>query len=73
MENTDSQAKQAALDNKSAFAGSGSEAMNEGESIEEMGKNAGLHVRAEVPLSIADDLHNRDEHRAELDVNANKS
>ena len=72
MENTDSKAKQAALDNKSAFAGSGSEAKNEGVSIDEMGANAGLHIRPEAPLSVARDLHSRDEHRAELDINANK-
>lgn len=70
METTDSQAKQSALDNKSAFAGNGSEARNEGVSIDEMGANAGLHIRPEVPLSIAEDLHKRDENRAELDVNA---
>lgn len=70
METTDSQAKQSALDNKSAFAGNGSEARNEGVSIDEMGTSAGLHVRPEIPLSIAEDLHNRDENRAELDVTA---
>ena len=70
METTDTQAKQSALDNKSAFAGNGSEARNEGVSIDEMGTNAGLHVRPEAPLSIAEDLHNRDESRAELDINA---
>ena len=70
MENTDTQAKQSAMDNKAAFAGNGSEAKNEGVSIDEMGTNAGLHVRPESPLSIAEDLHNRDENRAELDINA---
>lgn len=32
--------------------------------------NAGLHIRPEVPLSVAEDLHERDESRAELDINA---
>ena len=70
MENTDSQAKQFALDNKAAFAGGGSEVRNEGASIDRMGTSAGLHIRPEMPLSVAQDLHDRDEQRAELDVDA---
>ena len=70
METTDSQAKQAAVDNKSAFAGAGSEKRDEGLSIDQLGTNAGLNVRPEVPLSTAKDLHRRDEERAELDIDA---
>ncbi|MEL7353157.1 MAG: hypothetical protein AAF171_15470 [Cyanobacteria bacterium P01_A01_bin.116] len=68
MENTDSQPKQAALDNKSAFAGNGSPEQESGMGIDSMGQNAGLDIQPEEPLAIAEDLSARDENRYELDV-----
>lgn len=66
MENTDSQNKQAALDSKSAYAGNVSPDPEMG--IEKMGKQAGLNVKPGKPLSVAEDMEQRDQQRYELDV-----
>jgi len=70
MENTDTQAKQTALDSKSAYAGDLSAETNEEVGIDQMGTAAGLNVQPESPLSIAEDLKARDKNRAELIPNA---
>lgn len=66
MENTDSQAKQAAFDNKSAYAGDLSAETNDEVSIDQLGTAAGLDIQPESPLSVAEDLKARDENRMEL-------
>ena len=71
MENVDSKAKQAALDNKSAYAGNVSP--DPEIDIERLGEQAGLHIRPGHPLSIADDFDRRDQNRYELDVDAQVS
>ncbi len=68
MENTDSQNKQAALDNKSAYAGNVSP--DPEMDTEELGKQAGLNIKPEKPLSVAEDLEQRDQQRYELDVDS---
>ncbi len=68
MENTDSQVKQAALDNKSAYAGNVSPDPEMG--IEELGKQAGLDIQPEKPLSVAEDFIKRDRNRYELDLDS---
>lgn len=68
MENTDSQSKQAALDNKSAYAGNVSP--DPELDTEELGMQAGLNIKPEKPLSVAEDLHQRDQRRYELDVDS---
>ncbi|MGB3292247.1 MAG: DUF6335 family protein [Phormidesmis sp.] len=73
MEKTDTQAKQAALDNKSAYAGN--VAPDPEMDVDPMGSRAGLDIQPEDPLSVAEDLRARDQDRYELDVDskANKS
>lgn len=68
MENTDSQNKQAALDNKSAYAGNVSP--DPEMDTEELGTQAGLNIKPEEPLSVAEDLKKRDQRRYELDVDS---
>ncbi len=68
MENTDSTSKQAALDNKSAYAGNVSP--DPEVDTEELGMRAGLDIKPGKPLSVAEDLHRRDQHRYELDVDS---
>ncbi len=70
MENTDSQAKQVALDNKSAYAGELTAETNDEVGIDQMGTAAGLDIQPESPLSVAEDLKARDENRTELIPNA---
>ncbi len=65
MENTDTQAKQAALDNKSAYAGN---VMPESEiGVDQMGERAGLDPEPEAPLAVEETLEERDRNRYELD------
>ncbi|MEL6937621.1 MAG: hypothetical protein AAFO84_00340 [Cyanobacteria bacterium J06598_1] len=66
MENTDTPAKQTAVDSKSAYAGELSAETNDEVGIDQLGTAAGLGIQPESPLSVADDLHARDENRAEL-------
>lgn len=68
MENTDSRSKQAALDNKSAYAGNASP--DPEIDTEELGMQAGLDIKPGKPLSVAEDLHQRDQRRYELDVDS---
>ena len=68
MENEDSAAKQAALDNKSAYAGNVSP--DPELDTEQLGEQAGLNVKPEHPLSIEADLEKRDQNRYELDVDS---
>lgn len=65
MENTDSKAKQAALDNKSAYAGN---VMPESEvGVDQLGERAGLDIQPETPLAVKESLDQRDQNRYELD------
>lgn len=65
MENTDTQAKQAALDNKSAYAGN---VMPEAEiGVDQMGEQAGLDIDPEAPLAVEETFEERDRNRYELD------
>ncbi|KPQ37490.1 MAG: hypothetical protein HLUCCA11_00145 [Phormidesmis priestleyi Ana] len=73
MENTDTQSKQAALDNKSAFAGNGSPKRERGMEIDDLGESAGLDIQSEEPLAVADSLHDRDQERYELNVDSKES
>jgi len=66
MENTDTRAKQAAFDNKSAYAGDLTAEANDEVGIDQLGIAAGLDIQPESPLSVAADLKARDENRAEL-------
>ncbi|MEO1621184.1 MAG: hypothetical protein AAFU53_09150 [Cyanobacteria bacterium J06632_3] len=66
MENTDTQPKQTAVDSKSAYAGDTTAEMNGAVGIDQMGKDAGLNVQPEEPLSISEKLKARDENRSEL-------
>ncbi len=68
MENTDSQVKQAALDNKSAYAGNVSP--DPEMDTEQLGKQAGLDIQPEKPLSVAEDFNKRDRNRYELDLDS---
>ena len=71
MEKTDSQAKQAALDNKSAYAGN---VMPDPEmDVDPMGTRAGLDIQPEEPLAVAEDMQARDQDRYELDVDSKES
>lgn len=65
MENIDSKPKQAALDNKSAFAGNVSSDPEIG--VTQLGTDAGLDIQPEEPLAVAEKLAERDEQRFELD------
>lgn len=70
MEKTDSPQKQAAVDNKSAFAGNPSSTQDEGPThlgIDQMGESAGLDVHPEEPLATKEKLEARDEDRFDLD------
>ncbi len=71
MEKTDTQAKQAALDNKSAYAGN-TEPDPEMD-VDSMGSRAGLDIQPEDPLSVAEDINERDQNRYELDVDSKAS
>ena len=71
MEKTDSQAKQAALDNKSAYAGN--VAPDPEMDVDPMGTRAGLDIQPEEPLSVAEDMQARDRDRYELDVDSKAS
>lgn len=64
METTDSTAKQAALDNKSAYAGMPTPTPDMG--IDQMGADAGLGVEPEVPLATKEALEKRDENRFDV-------
>ncbi len=68
MENVDSAAKEAALDNKSAFAGNVSP--DPEIDIDFLGEEAGLSVQLGKPLSVAEDFDKRDQNRYELDVDS---
>lgn len=68
MENTDSRVKQAALDNKSAYAGNVSP--DPEMDIDELGRQAGLDIQPEKPLSVAEDFIKRDRNRYELDLDS---
>lgn len=68
MENTDSQIKQSALDNKSAYAGNVSP--DPEMDTEQLGKQAGLDIQPGKPLSVAEDFINRDRNRYELDIDS---
>ena len=68
MENEDSTAKQAALDNKSAYAGNISP--DPELDTEQLGEQAGLNIKPEHPLSVKADLEKRDQNRYELDVDS---
>lgn len=68
MENVDSLAKQAALDNKSAYAGNLSP--DPEIDVEQLGEQAGLNIKPEHPLSIEEDFEKRDQNRYELDVDS---
>lgn len=70
MENTDSQVKQAAVDNKSAYAGDLSAETSDEVGIDQLGTATGLDIQPESPLSVAEDLKARDENRMELVPNA---
>ena len=63
MEKTDSQPKQAALDNKSAFAGNTTAGPNTG--IDQLGTDAGLDIAPEEPLATKEKLEARDDNRFE--------
>lgn len=66
MEDTDSQQKQSAVDGKSAYAGNKwTEPTDMG--VDKMGDEAGLDIQPEEPLSVAENLSERDEERYELD------
>jgi len=73
MEKTDSQPKQAALDNKAAFAGNGAPEREQGMGVDELGTSAGLEVAPEVPLATAEDLKERDRHRYELNADSKET
>ncbi len=65
MENTDSQAKQTAVDNKSAYAGN---VMPESEiGVDQLGERAGMDIQPETPLAVKDEFDQRDQNRYELD------
>ena len=66
MENTDTLAKQTALDNKSTYAGDLSAETNDEVGIDQLGTAAGLNIQPESPLSVTEDLKARDENRTEL-------
>ncbi|MEL7226012.1 MAG: DUF6335 family protein [Cyanobacteria bacterium J06576_12] len=66
MENTDTLAKQTALDNKSTYAGDLSAETNDEVGIDQLGKAAGLNIQPESPLSVTEDLKARDKNRTEL-------
>ena len=65
MENIDTKAKQAALDNKSAFAGNPTPDPEVG--VDQLGTNAGLDIQPEEPLAVAEKMAERDQQRYELD------
>ncbi|MGD1900358.1 MAG: DUF6335 family protein [Phormidesmis sp.] len=66
MENTDTQAKQAAVDSKGAYAGDLSAETNDETGIDQLGTDAGLNIQPEEPLAVTETLEARDENRAEL-------
>lgn len=68
MERTDSAPKQTAVDSKSAYAGSATPDPEMG--VDRMGTQAGLDVRPEEPLAIAEKLSARDRNRDELEPTA---
>jgi len=68
MENTDSKAKQAALDNKSAFSGNPTPTPELG--VDQLGADAGLDIQPEEPLAVAEKMAERDQQRFELDQNS---
>ncbi len=68
MENADSPAKEAALDNKSAYAGNLSP--DPEIDIDQLGEDTGLSVRPGKSLSVANDFDRRDQNRYELDVDS---
>ncbi|MGB3298332.1 MAG: DUF6335 family protein [Phormidesmis sp.] len=68
MENVDSPAKQAALDNKSAYAGNVSP--DPELDVDQLGEQAGLNIKPEHPLSVEEDFEKRDQNRYELDVDS---
>ena len=71
MEKTDSQAKQAALDNKSAYAGNVTP--DPEMDVDPMGARAGLDIQPEEPLAVAEDMQARDQDRYELDIDSKES
>ncbi|NJM99818.1 MAG: hypothetical protein HC800_24185 [Phormidesmis sp. RL_2_1] len=68
MENENTQVKQAARDGKGAYAGNVSP--DPEIDVTSMGKQAGLDVQPEQPLSIAADMAERDQNRYELDADS---
>ncbi|MEL6350239.1 MAG: DUF6335 family protein [Cyanobacteria bacterium J06627_28] len=64
METTDSAAKQAALDNKSAHAGMPTPTPDMG--IDQMGTDAGLGIEPEAPLAVKEALEKRDDNRFDV-------
>lgn len=70
MEDTDSRVKQAAVDNKSAYAGDISAEMEDEIGVDQLGEDAGLDIQPETPLAIKETLDARDENRFELIPNA---
>lgn len=71
MEKTDTQAKQSALDSKGAYAGNAEP--DPEMDVDPMGSRAGLDIQPEEPLSVAEDISERDQHRYELDVDSKSS
>ncbi|MGB3786980.1 MAG: hypothetical protein WA949_03150 [Phormidesmis sp.] len=76
MEKTDSRPKQAAVDNKSAFAGNPSSIQDEGLQhlgVDQMGESAGLDIQPEEPLATEEKLEARDQNRLENELEAELS
>ncbi len=76
MEKADSRPKQAAVDNKSAFAGNPSSTNDEGLShlgVDQMGEGAGLDIQPEEPLATKEKLETRDQDRLENELDAELS
>jgi hypothetical protein len=68
MENEDSDVKQTALDNKSAYAGNLSP--DPEMDTDQVGEQAGLDIQPAKPLSIAENFIKRDQRRYELEVDS---
>jgi hypothetical protein len=68
MENEDSDVKQTALDNKSAYAGNLSP--DPEMDTDQLGKQAGVDVQSAKPLSVAENFIQRDQRRYELEVDS---
>ena len=66
MENNDTQPKQSAVDNKSAYAGNAP--LDTYKGVDQLGTDAGLDMAPEEPLAIADKLAQRDQQRPEINA-----